>query len=135
LAGTVIDLQASLGLQRMGQPAFSMTKGLGVGMKNRSSAPASQHGFQHLLIATIRQMHGDSARGGNPSSREFGGHPPRSPTTSVSCTLFKGLQVCWVMDVRNRASRGVTARISGVQAIDIGQQNQIIRINRCCNEG
>jgi hypothetical protein len=75
----------------MSQPAFSMTNGLGVRMKNRASTPPSQHGFKRVLIATIRQMHGDSARGGNPSGREFGGHPAGSPTTSISCALFKGL--------------------------------------------
>ena len=117
----------------MGQPAFSMAKGLGMGMKDRASATARQHGFKHALIATIRQMHGDSTRGGDPSGRELGGHPAGSPTASISCALFKGLEFCWVMHVRNRPSRCITARISGIQAVDIGQKNQIVRINRCCH--
>jgi hypothetical protein len=132
LAGTAIDLQAALRLQSMGQPAFSMAKGLGMGMKDRASAPSRQHGFKHLLITTIRQMHGDPTRSSDPSGRELRGHPAGSPTAAISCALFKVLQFCWVMHVQNWASRCITAWIRGIQAVDIGQKNQIVRIYRCC---
>ena len=111
IAGTGIQRQRALGLQRMSQPAATVPQRFRVGMKHRASAFPLKQGIKARWIPTIRQVHGDAAGGGDPGRRQLGGHAAAAPTSAVTGDGFKGVQLPRVMHIGNRAGIGDKPRI------------------------
>ena len=119
----------------MGQPAFAITKGFGMGVENRAAAASLQQARQHAGLAPVCKMHRDPACRRNARSSELGGHPPRSPPTAVTSSLFKSVELGWIMHIRDRFGRCIHPRICGIQTINISEQDQLIGSDRCRNQG
>ena len=111
IAGTGIQRQRALGLQRMSQPAATVAQGFRVGMKHRASAFPLKQGIKARWIPTICQVHGDAAGGGDPGRRQLGGHAAAAPTSAITGDGFKGVELPWVVHIGNRAGIGDKPRI------------------------
>ena len=80
-------------------------------------------------------MHGDAAGGGDPSSRQLGGHPTTAPSPPITGDGFQGIQFPRMMHIGNRSGIRHQARIRRIQTIHIGEQNQLVGIDGRSHEG
>ena len=135
LGGAVIHLEGSLGQHRMGQPALAVPERGGAGMEQGADPLTSQQGLQHRRIPAIGQTHPHAAGGGDPGCGDLGTHSAGAPAAAAARATPDLLQFGEIAHLVDRTGLGVVAGITRIQAIDIGEQHQLLGADRHGHQG
>ena len=133
--GPGIDVQRSLGQQGVGEPALAIGQGTGAGVEHGAQGRTGQQGLQNGRIPAIGQAHGDAAGGGDPRRCQLGGHPAGAPLTTTAGHAAQPLKFNQITDLGNGLRLGIAAGIPGIQAVHVGEQDQLVGPDRHRHQG
>lgn len=119
----------------MGEPALAIRQGRGTGLKHRAHGLAGQQALEHQGIAAIGQAHPHAARGGDPGGGELGGHAAGAPLAATAGHAAEPFELFEVAHLGDRPGVGIGAWIARIEAVDIGEQHQLRRIDRHSHQG
>ena len=129
ITGPRIQLQFTLRPKHVGEPTASITQRFGVGMEHCPPPFPLQQGLEASGVAAIGELHSDATSGGDAGCRQLRGHAAGAPATTVAGPLFELVQLPGVANIRDRFGIGINPRIGGIKAVNIREQDQLLRFN------